>query len=788
MPTSRPTLFLVLTVSLLAVSLPAVAQVVIATVPAGAQPVGVAVNPATNNAYVANISCDLSNLPCPSPGTVTVINGADNNTTTLNVGVAPYAAAVNSVTNTIYVANSCGNDLTCQSAGTVAVINGANNTITATVTVGYSPTALAVNSVTNMIYVVNYCGNDPTCQSAGTVTVINGANNNAATVNVGYFPEDVAVNSVSNNIYVANRCGNDLTCNSAGTTTVINGVSNNTVAVVVGFSPRHLDLDSATNEIYVSNNCGNDVHCMSPGTVTAINGTTNNTAPVAVGDFPAGIAVDSATNQIYVANECGNDLTCGSPGTVTVIDGPTNHTITVGVGISPLFVGVDSVTNQIFVANFCGNDINCESAGTVSVIDGTSNSTVPVAVGDGPIAVAVNSSTNTAYVADGGDGTVSVIGGNTKLQLVNVTPCRLVDTRGPDGQFGGPAIPGGTYRSFPIPQNTNCNIPSSAAAYSLNVTVVPITTLGYLTIWPTPETQPIVSTLNSPDGRIKANAAIVPAGVSGAVSVYVTDTSNVILDIDGYFAPAASETYQFYSLTPCRLVDTRGADGALGGPRLAAQTPRSFPLLQSSCIPTGLNPQAYSLNFTVVPNPSGQPLGYLTVWPTGDTQPVVSTLNNLTATVVANAAIVPAGTNGEVEVYAYDTTDLIIDINGYFAAPGTNGLSMYPATPCRVLDTRKNNGAPFTGELPVNVVGSVCAPPINAQAYIFNATVVPPGSMPYLTLWPDGEPQPVVSTLNAYDGFITSNMAIVPTNNGSIDAYAYALTQLILDISGYFAP
>ena len=52
----------------------------------------------------------------------------------------------------------------------------------------------------------------------------------------------------------------------------------------------------------------------------------------------------------------------------------------------------------------------------------------------------------------------------------------------------------------------------------------------------------------------------------------------------------------------------------------------------------------------------------------------------------------------------------------------------------------------------------------------------------------DGQPQPMVSTLNAYDGFVTSNMAIVPTTNGSIDAYAAGLTQLILDISGYFAP
>ena len=53
------------------------------------------------------------------------------------------------------------------------------------------------------------------------------------------------------------------------------------------------------------------------------------------------------------------------------------------------------------------------------------------------------------------------------------------------------------------------------------------------------------------------------------------------------------------------------------------------------------------------------------------------------------------------------------------------------------------------GEKTVNVVGSACAPPSSAAAYIFNATVVPPGPMPYLTLWPDGEQQPVVSTLNA---------------------------------------
>jgi len=368
-------------------------------------------------------------------------------------------------------------------------------------------------------------------------------------------------------------------------------------------------------------------------------------------------------------------------------------------------------------------------------------------------------------------------------QLVLVTPCRVVDTRNTNGTFGGPAIGGNSSRSFPLSQSGNpCNIPSSAVAYSLNVTVVPETTLGYLTIWPTGEGQPVVSTMNSPDGRIKANAAIVPAGnPSGSVSVYVTNTTNVILDIDGYFAQPGSGTYQFYPLTPCRIVDTRNNQDK---GTLQAGVERDYSITGTCGIPS--NAAAYSFNVTVLPAAGG--LDYLTVWPKGESQPVVSTLNDNTGTVVANAAIVPAGSENATAFYPHNNnTDLLVDVNGYFAAPGTGGFSLYPVAPCRVLDTRHSGGS-FIGEKNVNVEGSACAPPANAAAYVFNATVVPPGHMLYLTLWPDGEKQPVVSTLNAQDGFITSNMAIVPTNNGSIDAYAYALTQLILDISGYFAP
>jgi uncharacterized repeat protein (TIGR03803 family) len=372
-------------------------------------------------------------------------------------------------------------------------------------------------------------------------------------------------------------------------------------------------------------------------------------------------------------------------------------------------------------------------------------------------------------------------------QFVTLPPCRVVDTRNPNGTFGGPPIQGQTSRSFPLPQGS-CGIPSTATVYSLNVTVVPRGRLGYLTIWPTGQAQPQVSTMNS-DGRIKANAAIVPAGSSGAVSVYVSDTTDVILDINGYFVSPQAQTYQFYPLPPCRLVDTRGNNGHLGGPYLTGAVERDFPLLESPCInQLPLQPAAYSLNVTALPHPAGQFLGYLTVWPAGGMQPGVSTLNNPNATNVANAAILPAGTGGAIAVYPSQSTDLLIDINGYFATQGTGGMSLYAMSPCRVLDTRDNHGQPFNHEKTIDVVGSACAPSLNSQAYVFNATVVPSGALGFLTLWPNGQDQPNVSTLNAQDGAVTSNMAIVPTDDGSIDAYASALTHLIMDISGYFAP
>ena len=373
---------------------------------------------------------------------------------------------------------------------------------------------------------------------------------------------------------------------------------------------------------------------------------------------------------------------------------------------------------------------------------------------------------------------------STSLGFVPVTPCRVADTRGGSGAMGAAET-----RSFAIPQS-GCGIPSTAQAYSLNVTVVPQGPLSYLSLWPTGQDKPLVSTLNSFGGIVVANAAMVPAGVDGAVSVFVTDPTDVILDINGYFDSPGN--YAFYPVQPCRVADTRNPTGPFGGPALTGSQSRDFPVPSSSCgLPATAS--AYSMNVTVVP---GGYLGYLKAWPTGQAQPNVSTLNSWTGKVVANAALIPAGTGGSISLYAEDATQVVLDTNGYFGAPGgTGALNFYPVTPCRVADTRGAAGplgAPEMGDGETRsfpIPSSGCGTPSTAAAYSLNVTVVPDGMLQYLTAWPTGAGQPFASTLNSWDGAVVANSAIVPAGDGgAISVFVTNRTHVILDINGYFAP
>jgi hypothetical protein len=488
------------------------------------------------------------------------------------------------------------------------------------------------------------------------------------------------------------------------------------------------------------------------------------------------------------------DMLWGVGDTQGSVAGPTfsgtsgflTSTPVVGTPSGFSFQGTFQVTDGQVLPVFLSQSMNCNDSAICNFVNtGQMSLILPAGV---------------TYTSASGVFLTQTQGAPGPMQFYSVTPCRMVDTRvgqGKTGSFGPPSLVANAERNFPL-LSSGCSIPSTAQAYSLNVTVVPQAPLGYLSVWAAGNAYPGVSTLNSSDGSVIANAAIVPAGASGAITVLAANPTDLIIDIDGYFAPAGASSLDFFPLTPCRIADTRSTQpftGFFGPPSLAGSGTRNFPLASSPCL-SG-SEQAYSLNLTVVPPAS---LGFLSLWPQGSAFPGVSTLNSPDGTTLANAAIVPAGTAGGITVAAGNPTDLIIDINGTFAAPAGGGLQFYSLTPCRVADTRASQ--PFTGAFgPPSLVAnagrnfpiqtSPCGIPATAQAYALNMTVVPPGPLGFLSVWPQEDGYPGVSTLNSPTGNVIANAAIVPagtTGNGGITVLAGNPTDLIIDIVGYFAP
>jgi hypothetical protein len=128
------------------------------------------------------------------------------------------------------------------------------------------------------------------------------------------------------------------------------------------------------------------------------------------------------------------------------------------------------------------------------------------------------------------------------LLFIAMTPCRIIDTRASQatlGAFGAPSLSGGTSRVFPMQSSAACPIPSAAQAYSLNVTVVPTGGIGFVTAFPTGQPVPLAATVVWGVINIVSNAAIVPAGINGSIDVFANIPTDVVVDINGYYATAS---------------------------------------------------------------------------------------------------------------------------------------------------------------------------------------------------------------------------------------------------------
>jgi hypothetical protein len=297
---------------------------------------------------------------------------------------------------------------------------------------------------------------------------------------------------------------------------------------------------------------------------------------------------------------------------------------------------------------------------------------------------------NSAIVRAGATGALSVYTSNATDLIIDIsgyftddgslsnlvyyplTPCRVIETRfeyrPTFGPFGPPALNARETRTFRLPGNGYCPVPAGAAAYSITITVVPSATLAYLTAWPSGRAQPNVSSMNSPSGRILANSVIVPASADGSISLFAFDRTDVIVDINGYFAADDGASGLFYFPTrQCRVSNTLDPTytGAFGGGMFGNEATRTIPILASpNCTGIASTARAYAANATVIPN--GSPMPFLTVWPSGQARPNASVINAFQGQTVSSGFIVPAGSGGSVDVFAYRATHVAMELSGYF--------------------------------------------------------------------------------------------------------------------------
>jgi glucose/arabinose dehydrogenase len=123
----------------------------------------------------------------------------------------------------------------------------------------------------------------------------------------------------------------------------------------------------------------------------------------------------------------------------------------------------------------------------------------------------------------------------------------------------------------------------------------------------------------------------------------------------------------YFTVAPCRLLDTRGPTGSGGGPPLSAGLSRTVPVGGKCGVPTSA--MAVSLNATVIA-PTAP--GNLRVFPTGTGIPPTSALNFEAQQTRANNGVYALGTGAQLDLYlgqASGTADAIVDISGYFVGP-----------------------------------------------------------------------------------------------------------------------
>ncbi|MEO7397241.1 MAG: hypothetical protein ABIW84_01620, partial [Ilumatobacteraceae bacterium] len=375
-----------------------------------------------------------------------------------------------------------------------------------------------------------------------------------------------------------------------------------------------------------------------------------------------------------------------------------------------------------------------------------------------------------------------------------LTPIRILDTRAgaPGSSPLGATLP--THGIIDVAIAGAGVVPASASAVAVNITSTDASRDSFIQAVPYLRSPyGASSTLNiAAAGAVKPNFAIVPIGAEGKISLYVVPGGNIIIDVLGYFAPAAptSAAGRFVAIDPVRTLDTRTATLVPPGWTAHIPTGESVVVPRAATVPT-IGVSALVLNVT---SSDARSAGFLRAEPTGSS-PSTSTVNYVADAASSNTVIVPLGADGTVSVFTNAGSHIVVDITGYItdaSAPVAASGLFVPIATGRAYDSRFDPlGALPSGDIrSVQLAGAtavLASIPVGTASLSINLTATDETAPGFLTAYPAGAAVPATSTLNYLSQQPVANGALLKLSaGGALSVLALQRTHFLIDVNGYF--